>query len=200
MPYNLPEGFPNNLSDDELEKVVESLVAALREQYGDNVGGWLPELQLALMTVAISDQGRRQLVSGSRVAVLSLVVAAAALIVAMARSPRRSSSQPSLCVCTDHSRTNLEMYGRRTGAVRMPRSDARGRELDACVEPRPQLAQMGTRLRGRGLGVPPAIEGGQVLGVERCDEGSGGCHPVATSLRRPHVRRDRAATTSEPQM
>ena len=68
MPYSLPDGFPDTLSDDELENAVASLVTSLRGRYGYSVGLWLPELQLALVTVAISDQARRQLVSGSRIA------------------------------------------------------------------------------------------------------------------------------------
>lgn len=81
--YTLPEGFPHQLSDDEAEDALTSIVAVYRERYGDNVGLWLPELQLALMTVAISDQSRRQLVQGGRLAAVSLGVAVIALIVAL---------------------------------------------------------------------------------------------------------------------
>jgi len=84
MPYRLPSDFPQKLSDAELHATVTDIVTALRERYGgENVERWLPELQLALVTVAISEQSRRQLVAGSRIAVGSLLVAAAALVVAI---------------------------------------------------------------------------------------------------------------------
>lgn len=83
MPYRLPTEFPNQLSGKELDAAVTNIVTNLRERYGDDVGTWLPELQLALVTVAVSEQSRRQLVSSSRIAISSLLVAAAALAVAI---------------------------------------------------------------------------------------------------------------------
>jgi hypothetical protein len=82
--YQLPEGFPYELSADELDDAVERIADSIRERYGGvPVADWLPELQIALVTLAISDQSRRQLVSGSRVAIASLFVAGAALAVAI---------------------------------------------------------------------------------------------------------------------
>lgn len=83
MPYLLPDGFPSDLTNADLDAVVGDLVDSLRARFGDEVGAWLPELQLALLTVAIGDQSRRQLIAGSRVALLSLLVAGTALIVAV---------------------------------------------------------------------------------------------------------------------
>lgn len=83
MPYELPDSFPHGLSDRELGDSLTSILAAVRTRYGNEVGAWLPELQLALVTVAISDQSRRQLVTGSRIAIGSLLVAAIALVVAI---------------------------------------------------------------------------------------------------------------------
>jgi hypothetical protein len=83
MPYYLPDGFPHNLSDKEAEKALTSLVDVLQERYGDEVGGWLPELQLALVAVSLSDQSRRQLIKGGRIAFASLLVALAAVVVAV---------------------------------------------------------------------------------------------------------------------
>lgn len=80
----MPQGFPSELSDDELKDAVRDLVNdGLRDRYGDNVGSWLPELQLALLSVAVSDQARRELVGSSRIAIGSLIVAAIALAVAL---------------------------------------------------------------------------------------------------------------------
>ena len=84
-PCRVPEliGFPSNLPDDKLDGIVEGLVAAMRGRFGARVDTWLPELQLALLTVAISEQSRRQLARASRVATIGLLIAGAALFVAL---------------------------------------------------------------------------------------------------------------------
>jgi hypothetical protein len=81
--YRLPEGFPHELSDDDLVESVESLMVALRDTYGDGVGKWLPELQIGLLTMALSEQSHRQLAGGSRLAFVSLLVGGLALAVAV---------------------------------------------------------------------------------------------------------------------
>jgi hypothetical protein len=81
VPYELPGGFPSSLSDEELAGVVSQVVGNIQERFGRDVSPWLPELQLALLSVAISDQSRRQLVAGSRIALASLGVAGLALVV-----------------------------------------------------------------------------------------------------------------------
>ena len=83
MAYKLPDGFPDKLSDEDLAQAVEDLRTALLERYSDDVGTWLPELQLALITTALTEQSRRQLRTGSLIALASLVVAGAALLVAI---------------------------------------------------------------------------------------------------------------------
>jgi hypothetical protein len=55
----------------------------MRGRYGNNVVAWLPELQLGLISVTVSDQARRELVGSSRVAIASLAVAGIALAVAI---------------------------------------------------------------------------------------------------------------------
>lgn len=83
VPYSLPADFPNKLSGKELDAAVTDIVTALRKRYSDEVGAWLPELQLALVTVALAEQSRLQLLRGSRIAIGSLLVAAVALAVAI---------------------------------------------------------------------------------------------------------------------
>jgi hypothetical protein len=78
--YVLPEGFPNRLSDEELDTAVAELTAAATKITRTRV---LPELQLALVTAALSEQSRRELASSSRIARVSLAVAALALAVAV---------------------------------------------------------------------------------------------------------------------
>jgi len=84
-PYQLPEGFPDELSDAELLQATRGLIGAMRARYGAGVGEWLPELQLALLTLATTDRSRRQLVTAGRIAWLSLVVSLAAVLVAALR-------------------------------------------------------------------------------------------------------------------
>jgi hypothetical protein len=85
MPYQLPDGFPHALSDDDLAGAVVDLNDSLRQRYGNQVGGWLPELQLALISAALSEQSRREVATSNRAskrtARISLAVAAAALFV-----------------------------------------------------------------------------------------------------------------------
>ena len=82
-PYELPENFPTALSDEELSAALTSLSGVLRQRYGNRVDEWLPELQLALLQVALSEQAHRELARSSRVAFISLAVGGAALIVAI---------------------------------------------------------------------------------------------------------------------
>ena len=81
--YQLPDGFPHKLTDDELDEALDSLLVAVRTRYGDAVGGWLPELQLALVTAALNEHTRRELDRGSRIAFASLLVGGLALVVAV---------------------------------------------------------------------------------------------------------------------
>jgi hypothetical protein len=80
--YELGEGFPSKLSDDELLAKGEEIVTAFRGIYGNRADTWLPELQLALLTVVISEQSRRQLARASLVALIGLLIAGLALSVA----------------------------------------------------------------------------------------------------------------------
>lgn len=84
MPLPLQQGYPSKLSDDELEAFIPAVVDVLREQIPDgDVSRALPELGLALAIIGINDQARRQLVSGSRIAFGSLLLAAAAVVVSL---------------------------------------------------------------------------------------------------------------------
>jgi hypothetical protein len=81
--YDLPEGFPHDLTDDELDDSVAAVMEAVQFRFGKNVQSWLPELQLALVTMALSEQSRRQLADGSRIARISLLVGGMATVVAV---------------------------------------------------------------------------------------------------------------------
>jgi hypothetical protein len=81
--YRLPDGFPNHLSEKELDNVLTQMSIALRQNYGDAVGKWLPELQLAILNTALSELARRELATSGKIAYRSLIVAGLALLVAI---------------------------------------------------------------------------------------------------------------------
>ncbi len=81
--YDLPEGFPHHLTDQESRAALDQIMGVIRSRYGSDIGPWLPELQLALLSVGLTDQARRQLVKGGRIAAWSLAAAVAVLVVAV---------------------------------------------------------------------------------------------------------------------
>jgi len=91
----IPDGFPDRLTDGQLSEFVDEWIRNYTHLYGDP-SAHLPELKLGFIRLALEEQTRREIAASARsaaaaaskvvvIAVLTLGVAVTTLIVAIAK-------------------------------------------------------------------------------------------------------------------